>query len=130
MVNTNDKLALLTAGLHILAREAGHDDLITYLEHPSQHSSVFIEEVQGHLKNIADVVGFHDKHTLLTQPGGESRTYSKGELDRMVAESVQRAVRDAQSGHEQTFTRTELDEAIAKSVAAAMAKFNAEKGGK
>jgi hypothetical protein len=101
---------------------------VDYLEHPSQHSDAFIAEVDQHLHHLSDVEAFADKHDALTQPGGVGRTYTKDELDRMVADSVQRAVRDAQSTREQTFTRSELDAEIQRSVDAAMAKFNAGKG--
>lgn len=127
---SNDKLALLFAGLHVLAREAGHDDLIAYLEHPSQHSDVFESDIRQHLTHIADVVKFTDNHAVVTQPGGASRTYTKDELDRMVAASVQKAIADAQTSREATFTRSELDDAIAKSVAAALEKFKAQEAAK
>jgi hypothetical protein len=119
-----DKTTLVFAALKRLAQRAKDSDLVDYLEHSSHHAGTFIEEVDQHLKHLDDLDKFTEAHAAATQPGGSARTYSKAELDRMVAESVQQAVAEANANKEQTFTRAELDAAIAESVKKAVASVS------
>jgi hypothetical protein len=114
--------ALIVAAVERLAEQAGDEQLVEYLSHSSHHSVAFMDEVKKHHDRLKDVDAFTASHRALTQPGGESKTYTKAELDAMVADSVRLAVSEANKNKEKNFTRAELDKAIADSVEKALAK--------
>lgn len=93
-----DKNALLFAAVELLAEETGHKDLAEYLGHNSQHSADFIAEVDRHKSNIANLDVFKAKHEEMTHPEGvEAETYTKAELDALVAKAVKDAVKKARA---------------------------------
>jgi len=86
------KESLVFAALERLADKAGDKDLAEYLRHGSQHSGVFLAEIDEHHNNLKDLEAFTEKHDILTHPSGEpSRTFSQVEFDAAVAKAVKRA---------------------------------------
>ncbi len=88
-----DKTTTLFAAVERLAEKTGDDDLLEYLRHASQHSSVFLEEIDAHHAKLADLDAFKSAHEAATSPqtNGAQASYSKAEVDAMIAAAIKKA---------------------------------------
>ncbi len=88
-----DKTTTLFAAVERLAEKVGDEDLLEYLRHSSQHSSVFLEEIDAHHAKLADLDAFKSAHEAATSPQGNGAqvSYSKSEVDAMIAAAIKKA---------------------------------------
>lgn len=87
-----DKLTLAFAALERLAEKSGDKELVEYLRHGSQHSGVFLAEIDDHHNNLKDLDAFEERHAERTNvSSGPARTFSQAEFDAAVAKAVKRA---------------------------------------